>query len=254
MTDTAGPRRHEPVFNLPRVVTGLIVLMAVIHALRAHVLTSDQDDALILLFSFIPARYEIVRHGLDFPGGLWAEVWSPVTYAFLHGDWTHYAMNAFWMAAFGSAVAWRFGSLRFLAFSVGASVAAAAAFYVLHPHEFVPVVGASGAISGHMAAAARFVFQAGGPVAARRGGAAVFQAGALPLGRLLTDRRVIVFLGVWVAVNLLVGLGVGTLAGDGGAIAWEAHLGGFAFGLLAFSLFDPVRTAAPAPLAPGSDD
>ena len=66
---------------------------------------------------------------------------------------------------------------------------------------------------------------------------------ALPLSAVLRDPRVLIFLGVWFGLNLLFGLG--SLGVDGGdqAIAWQAHIGGFLAGLLAFALFDPVKTA-----------
>ena len=66
---------------------------------------------------------------------------------------------------------------------------------------------------------------------------------ALPLLAVLRDPRVLVFLGVWFGLNLLFGLG--SLGIDGGeqAIAWQAHIGGFLAGLLAFALFDPVKAA-----------
>lgn len=233
---------REPAINLPAGVIALLVVMGAIHALRVYVLTPDQDDLVLLRFAFIPARYDAAAEGVVFPGGGWAELWSPLTYAFLHGDWGHYLMNAVWLAAFGSALARRFGTLRFLLFSAFAAIAGALAFYVFNPHVLAPVIGASGAISGHMAAVARFLFQAGGPL----GGGRAAMMPALPLAAALRDRRVVLFLGIWIVTNLVFGLGVVTLAGESSPIAWEAHLGGFAFGLFAFGLFDPVK-ARPAP-------
>jgi membrane associated rhomboid family serine protease len=63
----------------------------------------------------------------------------------------------------------------------------------------------------------------------------------LPLARIWTDRRVVAFLAVWLGLNLIVGLVPAAFAGEDVGIAWEAHIGGFVFGLLAFSLFDPPR-------------
>ena len=101
------------------------------------------------------------------------------------------------------------------------------------------MVGASAAISAHMAGVSRFAFVYGGPLWRSRG-AESYRRPAPPLSQVIRDRRVMAFLGVWFAVNLIFGLGG---AGSGiafGAIAWDAHLGGFLAGLLLFQLFDPV--------------
>ena len=76
---------------------------------------------------------------------------------------------------------------------------------------------------------------------------------------MLADRRALTFLIAWFATNLLFGLGSISFGIGGGAIAWQAHIGGFAAGLLLFSAFDPVRRAdsaglaPPAPLDPAAD-
>jgi membrane associated rhomboid family serine protease len=56
---------------------------------------------------------------------------------------------------------------------------------------------------------------------------------------------VLIFVGVWLGLNLMLGLGTIPVSGEGASIAWEAHIGGFVAGLLLFSVFDPVppRTA-----------
>jgi membrane associated rhomboid family serine protease len=236
--DPARPR--EPLFNMPAGVTGLLVAMAVIHLLRVLVLSPAQDDQILLLFSFIPIRYSALAAEYGFPGGGWAEAWSPVTYGLLHGSLPHILFNSVWLAAFGSALARRFGSARFLVFSALATAAGAGAHYLVHSGDMIPVVGASAAVSGHMAAVSRFMFQASGPLRTNRRDAMVWQAEAVPLGRIWRDRRIVVFLAVWLGLNLLVGFLPGLFAGDGDAsIAWEAHIGGFLFGLVAFSWFDP---------------
>jgi membrane associated rhomboid family serine protease len=74
---------------------------------------------------------------------------------------------------------------------------------------------------------------------------ASYRVPALPLAAVLRDPRVLIFLAVWFALNLLFGIGSLSIGGDDQAIAWQAHIGGFLAGLLAFALFDPVK-AAPA--------
>ena len=65
----------------------------------------------LLTFAFIPARYDtsMVLGGV-LPGGFGAELWTFVTYALIHADWTHFGVNAVWLLPFGSAVARRFGT------------------------------------------------------------------------------------------------------------------------------------------------
>jgi membrane associated rhomboid family serine protease len=230
------PRDREPVFNLPGVVAGLLGVLILVQILRSFV-PETFDMTMLLWLSFIPARYAQESPYL-FPGGEGAAAWSFITYAFLHGDWTHLAVNAVWLAAFGSGLARRFGAARFLLFSGACAVAGAGAHLISHWGELVPMVGASAAISGQMAAAARYAFRFGGI-----GGHddEAFRGPALPLGAMFADPRVLAFLGVWFFLNLVFGAGLVPLTPDGPAIAWEAHIGGFLVGLLGFTLFDPVR-------------
>jgi membrane associated rhomboid family serine protease len=152
-----------------------------------------------------------------------------------------------WLLAFGTPVARRFGPLRFLIFFL-VSAAVGAAFHLLvHSGERLPMVGASAAISGAMAAAMRFAFQRGGPLGPfrRDDDEAAYRVPATSLSVLLREPRLIVFLIVWFGVNLLFGLGIVTLPGESDMpIAWEAHIGGFLAGLVSFALFDPVQDDA----------
>src|SRR3954468_7127153 len=109
-------RTSEPIFNVPTIVTATIAVLVLVHALRAWVLTPEQDIQLLLLFSFIPARYDatVLAQGAV-PGGFGADIWTFVTYALIHGDWVHLGVNSVWLLAFGTPVARRFGALRFLA-------------------------------------------------------------------------------------------------------------------------------------------
>ncbi|MEM7565821.1 MAG: rhomboid family intramembrane serine protease [Pseudomonadota bacterium] len=235
-----GPqsRPSEPAFNVPGVVLALIALMALIHIGRGW-LSPDGEVALLLRYAFIPARYDEI--GL-WPGGMGAAVWTFLTHALLHGSVLHLVANAIWLAAFGSAMARRLGTGRFLAFSAACAVGGALLHLVAHAGEWVPMVGASGAISGHMAGAARFAFAPGGPLSrfASRD-LAVYRRPAEPLPRVLRDGRVLGFLGVWFAINFLFGAGIiDPGLEEGTSVAWEAHVGGFLAGLLLFPLFDPV--------------
>lgn len=249
------PSPREPAFNAPRVVIAGLAAFILIHLARS-LLSEDADVALLLRFAFIPARYDAAsQYASDMLGGAPAEAWTFVTYAFLHGDWTHLAVNSVWMLAFGSALAWRFGTWRFLAFSGLTAAAGAATHLAVHFGEPIPVVGASAAISGHMAAAMRFIFEIGGPLGAfRRHDATTFAVPAEPFLHAIRRPQVIIFLVAWFGMNILFGLGSIAIGEDGQTVAWEAHIGGFLAGLALFPLLDPARETGRDDPDPGWQD
>lgn len=222
--------------NLHPAVLWLGLAFIAVHVVRQF-LSPSQDEWVLLAFAFIPERYGAMAEVL--PGGTAALFWSPVTYAFLHADFVHLLVNLVWMASFGGPLARRFGTARFLALALVSAVAGAAAHYIVHATGQGVVIGASGAVSGMMAATARFAFSPGGPLAGGRT-AAAYRAPAEPIFVALRNPKALAFILIWFAINLLFGLGGGFgMAGSGG-IAWEAHIGGFLAGLLCFPLLDPV--------------
>lgn len=236
-----APERRQPVFNLPPVIVASFAILFGIHAARTTLLSPDTDFNLVLRFAFIPLRVmEPGTIGSAIPGGPFAALWSFVTYALLHADWAHLVFNSLWLAAFGSTLAWRFGTERFLAFSALGAICGAAAFLLVNSDELTPMIGASAAISAHMAGASRFVFFAGGPLGGFNGPAA-YRRPAPPLRVAMSNRRVIAFLAIWFGLNLLFGLFAGSTSFASGPIAWEAHIGGFLGGLVLFRYFDPIR-------------
>lgn len=227
-------------FNVPRSVLGALAVLVLVHVGRGF-LPSEADLRLLLTLAFIPARY--LPGGAALPGGAIADVTSFVTYMLVHGDMVHLLVNSVWMLAFGSAVAQRAGDARFLVFSIACGIAGAAVHLALHFGEPVPVVGASAAISGQMAGAIRFLFSGGGGRVPLGG-----DPRAVPLAsvrRTLSDSRILLFVAIWAGLNALLGLGVVQFHGVSGGIAWEAHIGGFLFGLLAFGWFDPGMRPPP---------
>ena len=199
---------------------------------------------MLLAFAFIPARYGEL--GALLPGGVAARFWTPVTYAFLHADCVHLVVNLVWMASFGGALARRFGSVRVSCCSASSRRSPARRCTMpRHPGDEALVIGASGAVSGMMAATARFAFSPGGPLAG--GGApAAYRVPAEPLARRaaqLAARSPSSSSGS--PSTSLFGLAGGLVPGASGPIAWEAHIGGFLAGLLAFrcSIRSPRRIA-----------
>jgi membrane associated rhomboid family serine protease len=244
--------RRERMLNVPAAIVVLLAVLGLVQLLLMFALTAEQTTEFLLLFAFIPARYDFsVLSDVAWPGGWAADIWTFVTYALIHADLSHLIFNAVWLLAFGSPVARRFGSLRFTAFMAVTAAAGAAVHLVTHFGELLPMVGASAAISGSMAAAARFAFQRGGPLEMWRDRAEACRVPAAPLSVSLRDPRVIAFLLVWFGVNILFGVFSMGMPGVEQAIAWQAHIGGFLAGLLAFAAFDPVPAAVDSGKGPG---
>ncbi len=233
--DGASPQR-EPIFNVPWPVLITAAVLIGVHVALQMISPADAEAWLISL-AFIPARYADVDYAI--PGGAIASATSFMTHMLVHGDVTHLAINTAWFLAFGSVVARRVGAMRFFAFVVGGGIAGALAFLTTHVGEPVPMVGASGAIAALMGGVMRFLFSAidrGEGYLLRE---APDRIALMSVRQTLTDRRIVAASVVFIAINLLAMIGFG-LMGAAGAIAWEAHLGGYAFGLFAFGLFDPA--------------
>jgi membrane associated rhomboid family serine protease len=231
---------REPILMLPSALTAYVLLIAIIH-LRV-LLPVDWEEWTVDVFGFIPKRYDTTLLDVTFPGGAGARVWTFVTYSLLHANLSHIGFNVLWLLPFGSALARRFGPLRFYLFMAVTAAAGALAHLVTHEHALAPMIGASASVSGTMAAAMRFAFVKGSFLSFSRGDAdAAAKVPALSLWRALRNGRVLAFLAIWFGVNII--FGIGSLAvgmEEGQSVAWQAHIGGFFAGLILFALFDPV--------------
>jgi len=222
----ARPPR-EPAFNIPWPVLSLIVALVAAHGVR--LLTGFDGESLALTGS-----------------GLGAGDWlGLVTHLFVHASWTHVLMNSVFILAFGPPVARFFqagarGALAFFGFFLICGAIAGLGYAgwrsllaaVGHPDMGWALVGASGAASSFMGAAARLIDGRG-----RLGGL----GGRTVVGMTLT----------WIAANALLGL-LGLTPGAGDLpVAWEAHIVGYFAGLLLVGVFarlagvDPEASRAP---------
>ncbi len=137
-----------------------------------------------------------------------------VTSMFLHGGWLHLAGNLLYLWIFGNNVEDRLGHLRFLLFYLGCGIAAAAAQIAPDPGSTIPMVGASGAISGVLGAYL---------VLFPRSRVVVF----IPISfMLLHEIRAFWLLVIWFALQLVSAVA----APDSAGVAWWAHVGGFVAG------------------------
>jgi membrane associated rhomboid family serine protease len=244
VTQPFESRPSEPIFNVPPIVIATVGVLVLVHAFRMLVLSSAADDQFVLSFAFIPARYGADPAAGAFPGGFGADLWTFFTYAFLHADLLHLGLNLAWLIPFATALARRFGAWRYVLFMLVTAAAGALAQLISSPQEVAPMIGASAAISGAMAGAMRFIFQPHGPLVSWRDGAGydeAYRVPAVPLLATFRDLRFLLFLVVWMGLNILFGLGALSLGSEPGQqIAWQAHIGGFLAGLLLFTAFDPA--------------
>ena len=234
---------REPLLHLPGALTAYVLMLGIIHL---RVLSPDLEDWTVAVFGFIPRRYDPTLLAAGFPGGEGAKAWTFVTYSLLHAGISHIGFNVLWLLPFGSALARRFGALRFFVFMAVTAAAGALAHLVTHEHALEPMIGASASVSGTMAAAIRFAFVRGSFLSFSRGDAdAAAKVPAQTLRQALRDRRVLAFLTIWFGVNIIFGMGSIAIGAEGVSVAWQAHIGGFLAGLLLFSLFDPVPRTPP---------
>jgi membrane associated rhomboid family serine protease len=144
---------------------------------------------------------------------------SLVTYAFLHANFMHLALNLGFFLAFGSFVERHLGLVSYLLLFVLTAAAGALAEFWFRGAEPVVLIGASGAVYGMTGAAMRFMFASGEP------------------GQ---RRNALAFVGVFMGLNLIFGIsGLGDLLA-GAQIGWKAHAGGFIAGA-ALSFLLPRR-------------
>ncbi|MBI1239916.1 MAG: rhomboid family intramembrane serine protease [Alphaproteobacteria bacterium] len=147
----------------------------------------------------------------------------------LHASLLHLITNMLWLIAFGAPIARRVGAARFFLLFVLGALAGAVAHLAAHWGQELGMIGASGGISALMGGAIRF--------ALRPRLWPEYEPPLMPL----THRRVVTFTLAWVGVNLLFGYAAINPDQAAEGIAWEAHLGGYFFGLLLFPLFDRRR-------------
>ncbi len=167
----------------------------------------------------VPAR--LLRH----PGLF--EFATIFTSMFLHGGWAHLFSNMLALYIFGDNVEDRLGSGRYLLFYLLCGFAAAVVHVFLNPNSTIPTVGASGAISGVLAA--YFIFFPSARVIT-----------LVPLFFLpwFVEIPAVFYLGFWFVSQLFNGLlTVVSGAQALGGVAWWAHVGGFVAGLVLGPIF-----------------
>ena len=163
-----------------------------------------------------------------------------LTSMFMHGGWLHLIGNMLFLWVFGNNIEDAMGHVRFVVFYLLCGVAAAAAQAFVNPTSVVPMVGASGAVSGVLGAYLLLYPR-------------VRVHTLVVLGFYVTTVALpaYVMLGYWALLQLLGGLAsLGALEGGGG-VAFFAHVGGFVAGLILvrFMASDDALRRRPTPPA-----
>jgi len=176
-----------------------------------------------LMNSFLQ-RWGIVPYWLTegAHAGSWVTLLSSM---FIHGGWAHILGNMWFLWIFGDNVEDALGKVRYVIFYVICGLAAAGAQVLIDPDSIVPMVGASGAIAGVLAAYVMLY----------------------PRARVLTfvfiffvELPAFVFIFVWFALQLSRGVGsLGSIGDNVGGVAFFAHIGGFLAGLALIKLMLP---------------
>jgi membrane associated rhomboid family serine protease len=205
-----------------------IVAVNALAFLYQQSLSAPEQQWFLYQHALVPRRYFLPWWGAA--NGLSPLDLTPfVTNTFLHGGWLHIILNLWTLYIFGPALEDRLGPARFLALYLLSGLAASVTHAVFNAASPVPVLGASGAIAGVIAAyAVRF------PYAWVR---VIVPIIIIPL---FFSIPALVFAGIWFFLQVLQGATelMNPFAGAAG-IAWWAHIGGFIAGWVLLPLLEP---------------
>ena len=203
------------VIRFQTVTLVLIVLNVVVFLLTGPLVAPSFSSAIAFAWGVVPV--ELLHPGMVTPVSL-EPVPEPVTlltYMFLHGGWLHLGFNMLFLWVFADNIEDAFGHAGFALFFILCGIAAGLVHALMVPTSPVPVIGASGAVSGVLGAYVLLYPKA-----------RLWVIFFLPIPFRIPA---VVVLGVWFATQLM---GVFTPGEEGELIAWWAHIGGFAAGLL----------------------
>jgi membrane associated rhomboid family serine protease len=208
------PRRSVPVMTL------LLILVNSAVFLYQDSLSPRAADLLVNRYGLVPARIQYALAGAHHVS--YAQAVLPLlTCMFLHGGWLHIIGNMWFLWIFGANVEDRFGSFTYLMVYLVCGIGSGLSQVLFSWGSHVPSIGASGAISGVLAA--YLVFFPGSRILT-----------LVPLFIIFFTVRIpaFVFILLWFMVQFMSGLG--SLGGgvNTGGVAWWAHVGGFLIGLL----------------------
>ena len=217
-------RDTTPSKNVPIVNNVLIAINVVVFLLQ--LMQGTAQDRFIFTYGLVPARYTVARLAEHFT--LAQQIFSWISFMFLHGGFTHILFNMWSLYIFGDNVEDRLGPLRYLGFYLLCGISSGVTHVIVNSQSTAPTIGASGAIAGVMGA--YFLLH--------------------PRSKILTLIPIIIipwfveipaffFLGIWFFMQFF---NAAVASGTSSNIAWWAHIGGFVFGMLFLKLFEMLPT------------
>jgi len=200
-----------PSRSTPYITVTLIVLNAVAW-LYELTIPGDLRPVFLQLYGVVPADFSTP---------------TLVSSMFLHGSWSHFIGNMWYLWIFGDNVEDRVGHGRFIAFYLLCGIVAALGHVAMDPASILPTIGASGAIAGVMGG--YFVLYPQSRVLTLVPLIVYFEIVELPA---------VVLLGFWFIMQFLYGTAsLASATPSTGGVAWWAHVGGFVIGMLLVGLF-----------------
>jgi membrane associated rhomboid family serine protease len=167
------------------------------------------------------------------PNPIWLTLFTSM---FMHGGWAHLGGNMLFLFIFGDNVERRLGSLLYLAFYLVCGVLASLAQVATNPESVIPSLGASGAISGVLAAYLVYFPQN--------------RVRVLVGFRFVTEVPALMMIGLWALIQFISGIGsIAVTDQTTGGVAYFAHIGGFVAGLVLAFLLRAVGRGPNRPFA-----
>lgn len=208
----------NPTRTVPFVTVALIVLNCMVYIFGLLNPSAQRD----VLYSYgaIPAEM------LSFSPGHFPNI---VTSMFLHGGFFHVAGNMLYLWIFGNNIEDRLGHSRYLLFYLLCGVIAAYSHAVTEPSSVIPMIGASGAVSGILGAYLLLYPHA-------KVHTIIFFGFFIDVVMF----PAVIVIGLWALLQIVNGIISKGLAGQAG-VAWFAHIGGFLFGILTVRAWLPKR-------------
>ncbi len=214
------PIRDTVPTRSPPIATRLLVLINALVFLFELTLSPPELEGLFHVFGIVPARFThpdwAVSAGLPLNG-----YWPFLTSMFLHGGWLHIIGNMWALWIFGDNVEDRMGPIRFVIFYLLSGCLAGAVHVLTNADSTLPTVGASGAIAGVMGA-----YLVNFPTAR------IIVLVPIFLFPFFFEVPAVIYLGFWALSQFFSGT-LSLISGDQvGGVAWWAHVGGFASGIV----------------------
>ncbi len=195
-------------------------------------LSSEQAEMMIFNYGLVPDQVRLaeVRSLYELRITLLRPFFTNM---FLHGGWVHLISNMWILFIFGDNVEDRMGKLRYFVFYILCGILAGFTHFILHRNSPVPAIGASGAISGIMAAY-MIMFPK----------STIVSLVPIIIIPLFIPIPALIYIGIWFLGQLFSGTSSLMLSDNATGIAFWAHIGGFVGGMLLYRFFDSAKRKA----------